>query len=160
MKLGFTGSQEGGGWMQLQSFIRAVAALRPSLFVHGDCIGWDAIAAMHVAQHHPRCRIVKYPSNIPGKIANAPGIEGAPPQNPLDRNWDIVKTTWVLLACPKAVKEEIGSGTWSTVRKARKQDKPIVIVNPDGSFDFERCDKALRVGPTMVDLFGATRGLR
>lgn len=151
MKVGFTGTQEpSGGWAQLQAFARVLAALKPTLFVHGDCIGWDAIAAMHVAQQHPSCRIVKYPSNIPGKVANAPGIEAAPPQAPLVRNWDIVKTTWVLVACPKGPEEE-RSGTWSTVRKARKQQKPIFIVWPDGTVTSENV-RALNVGTFQIDL--------
>lgn len=50
----------------------------------------------------------------------------------LVRNKDIVESTDVLLACPKGP-EELRSGTWSTVRLARKQGKRVVIFWPDGS---------------------------
>ena len=34
---------------------------------------------------------------------------------------------------PQGNEEVMRSGTWATVRRARKQDKPIFIINPDGS---------------------------
>ena len=40
--------------------------------------------------------------------------------------------TDMLVACPKGP-EEVRSGTWSTVRFARKRGKRIVIIMPDGT---------------------------
>lgn len=152
MKVGFTGTQEpSGGWTQLQAFTRLLACLQPTVFVHGDCIGWDAIAAMHVAQQYPNCAISKYPSTVTSKVANAPGVIAAPPQHPLQRNWDIVKTTWLLVACPRENTEQVRSGTWSTIRKARAHGKPVFLVMPDGSLDFERV-APFKIGNTFVDL--------
>ena len=34
--------------------------------------------------------------------------------------------------------EQLRSGTWATVRHARKLKRPIVIINPDGTLLLER----------------------
>lgn len=50
------------------------------------------------------------------------------------RNHDIVDLTDWLLATPKG-DEVVRSGTWATVRYARRIDHPVVIVYPDGSVE-------------------------
>lgn len=47
----------------------------------------------------------------------------------LDRNHDIVNSCSVLIACPKG-KEYLRSGTWATIRYARKVDKPVILIMP------------------------------
>lgn len=54
----------------------------------------------------------------------------------LARNCVIVDEADILLACPKGPEEQ-RSGTWATVRYARKQNKRIVIVYPDGTITTE-----------------------
>jgi hypothetical protein len=39
----------------------------------------------------------------------------------------------VLLAVPKGMIEELRSGTWSTIRRAKKHGINVVICWPDGS---------------------------
>jgi len=51
---------------------------------------------------------------------------------PLTRNHDIVDCTELLIACPKSMKEELRSGTWATVRYARKLERPVIIIYPNG----------------------------
>jgi hypothetical protein len=48
------------------------------------------------------------------------------------RNHRIVDMTRVLVACPDG-EERQHSGTWATVRYARKRGKWIIIVYPDGT---------------------------
>lgn len=55
------------------------------------------------------------------------------PRPPLERNRDVVDASDVLLACPGGMAEEQRSGTWATIRYARKAGKPVVIVWPDGT---------------------------
>ena len=46
----------------------------------------------------------------------------------------------MLSATPGGFKEELRSGTWACVRYARKADRPVHIVWPDGKVNAERQD--------------------
>ncbi len=55
--------------------------------------------------------------------------EEYPPEPPLSRNKKIVDDCDILIALPiDPNKEEVRSGTWSTIRYARKQNKQIIII--------------------------------
>ena len=54
----------------------------------------------------------------------------ASPAPYLERNKEIVASSNLLIACPVGDKEELRSGTWSTVRFARKICTELVIVYP------------------------------
>jgi hypothetical protein len=60
------------------------------------------------------------------------------PKPPLVRNEVIERETGLLLAAPGEVIEQHRSGTWSTVRFARKMGRAIWIVRPDGTIICER----------------------
>ena len=55
------------------------------------------------------------------------------PKPPLERNCDIVLDGDLLIATPHGYQEEMRSGTWYTIRQARKRGKKIIIVWPNGS---------------------------
>lgn len=55
------------------------------------------------------------------------------PLPPLERNHEIVNHCTDLLACPGEMTEQLRSGTWATIRYARKTRTPIWFVFPDGS---------------------------
>ncbi|HET8688494.1 MAG TPA: hypothetical protein VFM18_17925 [Methanosarcina sp.] len=105
-------------------------------FHHGCCIGADS-EAHHIAVVN-RCHLVFHPPINQSK-ANLSLIcdEERPAKEYLDRNHDIVNETDWMIACPKSQTEELRSGTWATVRYARKQKKQIVIIYPDGSVILE-----------------------
>jgi hypothetical protein len=85
-------------------------------------------------------RIVTHPALVsPPLRANMVGDETRDRIGPLDRNIEIVEETSTLIACPGGLKEEIRSGTWQAVRAARKRDRPIVIVWPDGQCERGAC---------------------
>jgi len=54
------------------------------------------------------------------------------PKEYLKRNKDIVKSTDMLIAFPFTQFEVIRSGTWQTIRYARKLKKKILIIYPNG----------------------------
>lgn len=54
------------------------------------------------------------------------------PRPYLDRNHDIVDATDVLIAVPNSVKEELRSGTWATIRYAKRTKQPLMVIPPDG----------------------------
>ena len=135
MIYGFTGTQDGMTDIQ-KGMVAAVLSngfQENDQFHHGDCIGADAEAS-HIASNLYGDRgyeIHIHPCTIRNKRAFCSGnvIYHAIP--PLDRNKVIVRVCDALIAAPKDI-ETIRSGTWSTVRFARKLNKPIYIVYPDG----------------------------
>lgn len=58
------------------------------------------------------------------------------PKPYLVRNKDIVNASEGMLAAPRGP-EELRSGTWSTIRYARKCRKKVLIMWPDGSETWE-----------------------
>ncbi len=137
MKIGFTGTQVGMTKRQRMAFCMLIAghsidhdsALE---FHHGDCIGADAQA--HEVVDRLGHKIVIHPPLDIRKAANCVGddVWALVPQLYLTRNKDIVDATELLIAAPKGP-EELRSGTWSTVRYARRQGKQLQIIMPDGA---------------------------
>lgn len=132
--LTFTGTRNGMTDKQRQSF-RWLLHQFPSLqvFVHGDCVGADADAHNIVLQVLPEDCIWKFPSNHSTRAFTKGGVLADEPKHPLDRNITMVNKGNGLVACPKGYKEELRSGTWHAVRNARRSDKLIWIIWPDGS---------------------------
>lgn len=136
MRVGFTGTREG---MTDAQFVRFRAWFRASTateFHHGCCVGADEDAAAKVYDSYRLVRVIGHPSNLKtltSSDAVACCDDLRAPAPPLDRNRDIVDACDVLVACPKGMAEERRSGTWATVRYARKRGKRIVIVWPNGT---------------------------
>ncbi len=135
MKLGFTGSQAGMNMGQRNMFVALIGYLRESYsldtFHHGDCIGSDNDA--HLLAMMCMIPIIIHPPTNSSKRANCRGavkIEVAYPY--LDRNKHIVDATHMLIATPNTETEILRSGTWSTIRYAEKQQKPIYIIDITG----------------------------
>lgn len=151
MKLGFTGTQEGMTQAQRWVVEGFIDSTLWSEMHNGDCVGADLEAAC-VAWRRKiggPLPIVLHPPLNPQKRANIdlqkPNACSriCSPRDYLDRNRDIVDESEVLLATPKSTVEEIRSGTWYTIRYARKLRRPICIVFPDGSLCHEAWEKFL-----------------
>ena len=72
-----------------------------------------------------------HPPNIKDKRAFCNDYRFSFPEKPyLERNHDIVDNSDVLIATPKESVEQIRSGTWATIRYAKKLNKPIMIMEP------------------------------
>jgi hypothetical protein len=108
---------------------------------HGDCIGADAV--FHNIAYDMGYDIVIHPPTDDSRRAfcsvndGAIGVTWKPPLKHLVRNHKIVDAIELLIACPSTFTESLRSGTWATVREARKQGKPIIIVRPDGKVEVE-----------------------
>ena len=132
-EIGFSGTRKGMTSRQLDVVTELLRTRRPAWLHHGCCLGADE-------QTHG--------------IARALGIaiEGHPPSDSrlraflecdrlhkpvayLRRNRAIVEAVSELIAAPLGVKEELRSGTWSTVRLARMKQRLVTIVWPDGSLE-------------------------
>lgn len=137
MKVGFTGTREGCTAAQRMSFLHWLQK-QPGGGVdelhHGCCVGADA-DAVGIADFMPRAlAIIGHPPCVKSMVS-AKAVEQSttvlPAKPYLQRNHDIVDATDVLLACPQGPEEQ-RSGTWATIRYARKAGRNVVIFWPNG----------------------------
>lgn len=146
--VGFTGTQVGMNNAQGMSVKNVLFGLQRSFWGHhGDCIGADA-------QFHVICRSFQLlcggvtghvPDNDKKRAFCQFDVE-AEPREYLVRNRDIVNVSDIMIATPRQADEQpFGSGTWYTVRYARRVKKPLALVLPSGRIEYERW-------PTQVQL--------
>jgi hypothetical protein len=51
-----------------------------------------------------------------------------------------------LIAAPKGPEQFQGSGTWQTIRWAKRWNKIVIIINPEGGLEWRRVGYSGRVG--------------
>lgn len=129
MRLGMTGSRTG---MNDSQRAQLHAWLEQNLSVteahHGDCVGADA--QFHQIVTDLGINVIVHPPDVSGCRAYCHSHDVRAPRPFLERNRDIVDSSDVLLAFPATKHEELRSGTWSTVRYARKMNKPVHVFYP------------------------------
>jgi hypothetical protein len=135
MKFGFTGTQAGMTAHQKARLVTVLtyftegsaSELAPQLH-HGDCIGadWEAASIAKAMGFW----IVAWPPTNSAKRGYFKSHDIHIPAPYLVRNQSIVKVTERLIAAPKTMEEEQRSGTWATIRYARKIGKPVEIIWP------------------------------
>lgn len=130
-KIGFTGTQEGVTIEQARALWAFLNRSDPEEFHHGDCIGADEVA--HYIAKSLGIYVVGHPPTNPKKRAFCDCDEWRDPKPYLDRNHDIVNETVAMVATPKSREEELRSGTWATIRYARKLGTPIEVIYPTES---------------------------
>jgi len=97
-------------------------------FRHGDCIGSDEEAHNIAAEVLGVDKIFIHPPKDNKKQAFCESPHILPPLDYLIRNINIVRAADILIAAPKTETEELRSGTWSTVRRAREMNRPVIIL--------------------------------
>jgi hypothetical protein len=134
MNITFTGTQKGITHLQHQMLKKTLQEINTKnedvVLLHGDCIGADA-AAGEICEE----------LNIPVHIYNIVNKRAYSKYNnyvhhempPLERNRLMVDFGSALIACPGEKKEILRSGTWTTIRYARRVNKPIIYIWPDGT---------------------------
>lgn len=145
MRIGFTGTQSGMTSEQLQALRGVWASLHRAGHTatelhHGDCVGADAQAHALWSLGAPERPVVIHPPDVSFKRAwcSSARTTVLRPAPYLTRNRAIVDATWVLCAAPRELDEALSSGTWSTVRYARRIERAVAIVRPDGKVEWER----------------------
>lgn len=128
MKIGFTGTREGMTQHQKEQFVLKMFELLPDEFHHGDCEGADAEAHDIVRELLPKVKIVVYPPLSFRKRAMKQGDEMLEPEAYIKRDYKIVDSTDCLIGAPKTDAEQIRSGSWTTIRYARKTGKPNYVL--------------------------------
>lgn len=99
-------------------------------FHHGDCTGADSEAHDVADGAFGVKKIWVHPPDDPKKRAFRVSPHVLRPRPYLERNRAIVDACDVLIATPKSTSEELRSGTWATVRYARKSGKRVLILEP------------------------------
>lgn len=129
--VGFTGTRQGMSEHQKRALRMAMEAATldgiENCLHHGDCKGADAEA--HAIAVDLGWDIVIHPPVK--RIMRAYCGDGAiilPPMNYLERDQEIVRTSNFIFAAPKSDTEERRSGTWYTVRYARKMGKRVILL--------------------------------
>ena len=139
MYAGITATRQGLTEAQLRTLRQVLTSpkLRIVRVTHGDAIGGDA-------QAHALClelglEVHLRPADHPDRAHCQGATVVHPPLPPLERNDGIATDGWLLIACPAGFEEEERSGTWATVRRARRprapdepHNKGVIIIWPDG----------------------------
>lgn len=144
MKYGFTGTRRGMTMEQVNRLIEVVgpgSELGMTEFHHGDCVGADDDAAGIVFSYAKSVRIICHPPlDEKHRAFNGNYIECRERKTHFARNRDIVNESERLIACPCTVQmitPKTMGGTAYTVNYARKQGKPILIIEPGGDLVYE-----------------------
>lgn len=131
--IGFTGTQRGMTTAQRQTvelLLRMPDVPHLTRFHHGDCVGADAEA--HRIARMVGLYIVVHPPEIAAARAYCAADELWDERPYHVRNRDIVNSCTVLVATPATRQEILRSGTWATIRFARKRGKRIFVIEPSG----------------------------
>jgi hypothetical protein len=111
--IGFTGTRKGMNESQRQQLSHVLLWLCKQCveFHHGAAIGADSEADR--AARGYELVVVTHPAG----------------REPLKRNREIVNIVNLLIAAPETDREELRSGTWATVRYARAEGVPVVMLS-------------------------------
>lgn len=130
MKTGFTGSRNGMTDIQRTTIKLWLVQTCASEAHHGDCIGADA--DFHAICVELGVDVVVHPPSKEKSRANCRPVSATRLPLPyLQRNQRIVRSTVALIAAVSGP-ERVRSGTWATIRFARKLRRPIMLVHADG----------------------------
>ena len=137
--IGITGTRKGMNEYQtkfLTVFLSGLSELFKLTFHHGCCEGVDLESAeifrniigeyCNIIQHPPTNMFVAKLNENDGKVKAKPFLE---------RNHDIVDACDFLIGIPGECEEVLRSGTWATIRYARKINKKNKIIYPDKEFN-------------------------
>ena len=138
LKIGFTGTRNGMSSNQIKEFEKLFKSKDFEEFHHGVCIGSDKQAHDHITsiKNEKNAKTVGHPPKYKKFMAECECDYVMKPYDYLQRNKNIVDETDVMVATPDT-KERVRSGTWSTIRYARKQGKKIYIIHKNGRVTIE-----------------------
>lgn len=133
LSVGSTGTRYGMTAAQLAAFDVVILGLGPSEFHGGDCVGSDEQMMARVAALIPACTLTCHP---PVDTAHRAWWNGYhvthPPLTHFARNRNIVIASTVLVATPQQAEDPGFGGTWYTYNFARKKQKRVILIQPDG----------------------------
>lgn len=128
MKIGFTGTREGMSQGQKENLVQILQNYNPTEFHHGDCAGADEQAHDIVREFFPDCKIVVHPPESDYLRAYKQGDVMLDPLPYLQRDRKIVDQTDMLIGTPLTLTETKGSGTWYTIKYAKRINKDVKVL--------------------------------
>jgi len=139
---GFTGTRAGMTEKQ-KDLTRACLTLgQPAIIRHGAAYGADREFHAIWREELPRRFADVWPADDKSRklFDDQDNVAVNPVLPPLQRNEEIVKRSKYMIATPHTQQEELRSGTWATVRCARRLEKPCLIIWPNGvmTLDFQK----------------------
>lgn len=137
--IGFTGTRNGMTPAQVSAVRKLLDQVEVDFWAHhGDCVGSDS-QFHRLARDTRRCIGVHgHPPVNTFFRAYCQVDREDPPSEYLARDRVIVANTIWLIATPAQDVEIRRSGTWATVREARRRERWISIVYPRGNVDITR----------------------
>ena len=145
MKVAFTGTRKGMSPHQKKVFRKFCEkhAFDMTTFHHGSCIGADKDAS-DIVWEVCAAQIAAHPCTLVKQQAHTKAHTRYPALDPIERNHVMVDAADILIACPATAEEVLRSGTWATIRYAKKMGKEVKIINPRqwrvlNCKDVERC---------------------
>ena len=139
LKVGFSGTRYGlspAQWYALSETL-SIALGDIGEIHHGDCVGADKDA--HMMAVKLGIPIVIHPPENPAMRAwCGKAAEMRPPLPYMTRNRAIVDETEILIAAPARLEPVKSSGTLLTLEYARKCERPVGLICPDGFVEWER----------------------
>ena len=133
IKIGFTGNRFGLNNNQKKQILDILDQYNNIIVSHGDCIGSDTDFHNLCVDYRNKNQTKKilihiYPPNNSTLRGFNNGDIIMKTQPYLKRNLDIIQNSSILIGCPiNKNKEEIRSGTWSTIRQAKKRNILVYI---------------------------------
>jgi hypothetical protein len=136
MKIGMTGNRDGISKKALRKFRKILDNSKGiKEGHHGDCLGADT--DFHHELTERGIKTVIHPPDIDTMRAFNEGTKTLKPKPYIERNHDIVDESDIMIGFPSSHQEQLRSGTWATIRYARKVEKRIYIIFPDGKVEQE-----------------------
>ena len=142
--VGITGTKKGGSRRQVEGLRRlftdmSINSDRNKKVIelhHGDCKGvdWEAFAIANKVFRNVSLTLitVSHPPLDGKHRAFTKNDQTRKAKEYLQRNMDIVDETDWMIALPDSPNEKLRSGTWATIRYAKKQNKSVIIILPSG----------------------------
>src|SRR6185503_12138709 len=124
---------------QLLSLTDTLLEVGTSELHHGDCVGADAEADL-LCQRLDIPRVVHPPLAAQLRHFTLPGPRCTVlvPRPYLERNRAIVDAGDIVIAAPQTLEEQQRSGTWATVRYARRLGRMVILLAPSSAPQYER----------------------
>lgn len=142
--IGVTGSRWGMDEARQGVFGYIYTRLGGHEFHHGMCSGVDTQSHELVRTLSHTSKIVGHPPIVQGKFYTESDCdELMEPEEYLKRDKNIVDRVEVMVGVPETAEEKLRSGTWATIRYAKKMIKAdkgrckrLYIINPDAKVVF------------------------